>query len=42
MDIPPNSLLVTSPQNYPLKNAQLVDSVIFLNGQIAFDFVRYE
>ena len=42
MDFPHNSLLITSPKNFPQKNAKLVDSVLFLNGQSAFDFVKYE
>ncbi|MFA6007181.1 MAG: glycosyltransferase family 39 protein [Candidatus Shapirobacteria bacterium] len=37
-----NSLLITSPQNYPQNNAKLIDSVPFLNGQTAFDFVSYD
>lgn len=39
---PKNSLLISSPQNYPVNNAKLIDSVRFLNGQTAFDFVSYE
>lgn len=37
-----NSLLITSPGNYPQNNAKLIDQVKFLNGQTAFDFVSYE
>jgi len=39
---PPRSLLITSSQNYPQNNAKLIDSVPFLNGQTAFDFVSYD
>ncbi|KKQ31615.1 MAG: hypothetical protein US68_C0002G0042 [Candidatus Shapirobacteria bacterium GW2011_GWE1_38_10] len=38
----PNSLLVTSPQNYPPDNAKLFDTVPFLNGQTAFEFISYD
>lgn len=40
--IPPHSLLITSPQNYPLNNAKQIDNVRFLNGQTAFEFISYE
>ena len=42
LSIPKNTLLVTSPQNYPQNNAKLVNKVNFLNGQEAFDFVSYD
>ncbi len=41
-EIPPHSLLITSPQNYPQTNAKLIDRVNFLNGQSAFEFISYE
>ena len=41
-EIPPDSLLISSPQNHPLTNAKLIDSVNFLNGQQAFEFISYE
>jgi len=42
-EIPSNSLLISSPQNYPnINNAKLIDSVSFLNGQKAFEFIKYE
>lgn len=40
--IPKNSLLITSPGNYPQNNAKLTNQVKFLNGQTAFDFVSYD
>ena len=40
--IPDNTLLVTSPGNYPSQNAKLIQTVNFLNGQPAFDLVSYE
>lgn len=42
LTIPPNSLLITSPQNYPGDGAKLFDIVSFLNGQTAFEFVTYD
>jgi 4-amino-4-deoxy-L-arabinose transferase-like glycosyltransferase len=42
LKIPANSLLITSPQNYPQNNAKLIDRVHFLNGQDAFDFISYD
>jgi len=42
LSIPKNTLLVTSPQNYPQNNAKLVNKLNFLNGQEAFDFVSYD
>ena len=42
LKIPANSLLITSPKNYPQNDAKLIDSVHFLNGQDAFDFVKYD
>jgi len=38
----PNSLLITSPQNYLKTNSNLINKVYFLNGQEAFDFVSYD
>ena len=42
LKILPNSLLITSPNNFLPTNANLVDKVSFLNGQGAFDFVNYD
>lgn len=42
LEIAPRSLLVTSPKNYPSKNSHQFDSVHFLDGQTAFEFVSYE
>ena len=37
-----STLLVTSPDNYPPKNAKIINTVNFLNGQPAFQIVSYE
>lgn len=42
LQIPPNSLLITSPDNFPKDNAKTINRLNFLNGQTAFDFVSYE
>ena len=42
LTLPPNSLLITSPQNYSKNNGKLINSVNFLNNQKAFEFISYE
>lgn len=42
LDIAPKTLLITSPQNYPPQNSQVINTVNFLNGQKAFEFISYE
>lgn len=42
LDIPPSSLLISSPKNYPQTNAKLIDSVNFLNEETAFEFISYD
>ncbi|MFA5025929.1 MAG: glycosyltransferase family 39 protein [Candidatus Shapirobacteria bacterium] len=42
LTLPSSSLLITSPKNYPQNNVKLIDTVNFLNGQTAFDFVINE
>ena len=42
LTIPKNSLLITSPDNYPKDNAKLINQVKFLNQETAFDFVSYD
>lgn len=38
----PNSLLITSPGNYPLSGAKLQTTIYFLNKTPAFDIVSYD
>ena len=38
----PHTLLITSPNNYPLVNSKLIDTVKFLDGSPAFNIVSYE
>ncbi|HWS49351.1 MAG TPA: glycosyltransferase family 39 protein [Candidatus Methanoperedens sp.] len=42
LDLPQNSLLVTSPQNHPKKSIKNIDNINFLNGQAAFELVVNE
>ena len=42
LTIPPNSLLITSPGNYPLLNSKIIKSIYFLDQTPAFDIVEYE
>lgn len=37
-----NSLLITTPNNYPQNRAKLIDKVSFLDASTAFEFVSYE
>lgn len=39
---PINSLLISSPDNYPQSRAKLIDKIFFKNQQTAFDIVTYE
>jgi 4-amino-4-deoxy-L-arabinose transferase-like glycosyltransferase len=40
--IPTNSLLITSPNNYPTKNSKLLKTINFPSGIPAFDIVTYD
>ncbi len=42
LKLSPDSLLITTPDNYPRVNAKLIDSVSFLNKEKAFEFISYE
>ncbi len=37
-----STLLITSPNNYPTKDAKLINTINFLNGQPAFEIISYE
>jgi len=39
---PPQTLLVTSPGNYPPKNSKILKKIYFLDGTLAFEIVSYE
>lgn len=42
LDLPKNSLLVTSPGNYAPNSTSILNRVTFLNGQTAFEILNYE
>jgi hypothetical protein len=37
-----NTLLITSPDNFPKANSQKLNSINFLNGSTAFDIITYD
>jgi 4-amino-4-deoxy-L-arabinose transferase-like glycosyltransferase len=42
LSVSPKTLLITSPSNYPSKNAKLVKTVYFKDGEPSFDIISYE
>jgi 4-amino-4-deoxy-L-arabinose transferase-like glycosyltransferase len=42
MKFPKNTLLISSPQNYPTESSKVIKTINFLDGSPAFDIISYE